>query len=190
MKENLSAFMDGELDHSQSVQLIRQLAKDKELRGHWQRYHSYGSVLRNEMTPVLSKDFSDRVLQALAKEPVQLSPVESSGRRRLLGPVAGLAVAASLVGIAILLQKPAINETQDSQVSSVAKVSAPALPLPKSTDSSTDSKLIVANSKNENVRERINQLLVEHNEYNPASDMTGLLPYSRFVGFNPNTDKH
>ncbi len=50
--------------------------------------------------------------------------------------------------------------------------------------------LIVANSKNENVRERINRLLVEHNEYNPASDMTGILPYSRFVGYNPRTDSH
>jgi negative regulator of sigma E activity len=194
MKEKLSAFMDGELDHSESVRLIRQLSKDKELRGHWQRYHSYGSVLRNEMTPVLSEDFSDRVLQALAKEPVQLSPAvnpaANKGRRRLLGPVAGFAVAASLVGIAVLLQKPAIQETQESQVPSVAEVSVPALPLPESVGSSANSKLIVANRKNVNVRERINQLLVEHNEYNPASDMTGLLPYSRFVGFNPKTDNH
>ena len=189
MKEKLSAFMDGELDHSESVQLIRQLDTDSKLRGQWQRYHTYGSVLRDEMTPVLSADFSSKVLRALAKEPVQLAPAAMTGRRRLAGPVTGLAVAASLVGIAILLQKPVMEDNPEAKVSNVAEVSVPVLPLPKSVTSSTDSTLIVANSKNENVRERINRLLVEHNEYNPASDMTGMLPYSRFVGYHPQTDK-
>ena len=55
--------------------------------------------------------------------------------------------------------------------------------------SSAENGLIVANSKNENVRERINRLLVEHNEYNPAGDMTGMLPYSRFVDYKPRVDK-
>jgi hypothetical protein len=50
--------------------------------------------------------------------------------------------------------------------------------------------LIVANSKNENVRERINRLLVEHNEYNPVSDMTGIWSYSRFVGYTPAAESH
>jgi negative regulator of sigma E activity len=189
MRENLSAFLDGELGHAESLKLIRQLDDDLELRGQWQRYHTYGSVLRDEMTPVLSTDFSQRVLLALEKEPVQLAPAAVTSRRRIAGPLAGFAVAASLVGIAILLQKPVLQESQDAEVSTVAEVSAPALPLPKPVVATSDSGLIVANSKNENIRERINQLLVEHNEYNPAGDMTGIMPYSRFVGYNPRRDK-
>ncbi|MEN8712197.1 MAG: sigma-E factor negative regulatory protein [Arenicellales bacterium] len=189
MREKLSAFLDGELGHAESLKLIRQLDVDMELRGQWQRYHTYGSVLRDEMTPVLSADFSQRVLQALEQEPVQLAPAAASSHRRITGPLAGLAVAASVVGIAILLQKPVIQDNQDSKVSTVAEVSAPALPLAKPVAGTSDSGLIVANSKNENIRERINQLLVEHNEYNPAGDMTGIMPYSRFVGYNPRRDK-
>lgn len=192
MREKLSAFLDGELGHAESLKLIRQLDDDLELRGQWQRYHTYGSVLRDEMTPVLSTDFSQRVLLALEKEPVQLAPAAVTSRRRIAGPLAGFAVAASLVGIAILLQKPVLQENENIEASTVAEVSAPALPLPDPVGSSserTDGGLIVANSKNENIRERINQLLVEHNEYNPASDMTGIMPYSRFVGYNPQNQK-
>ena len=189
MREKLSAFLDGELGHSESLKLIKQLDVDMDLRGQWQRYHTYGSALRDEITPVLSPDFGSRVLQALANEPVQFAPAAMTKRRRLTGPVAGFAVAASLVGIAILLQKPAVEDTNNSELQTIAEVTAPALPLAKSVEPSSNNTLIVANSKNENVRERINQLLVEHNEYNPASDMTGLMPYSRFVGYNPRTEK-
>ncbi len=189
MKEKLSAFLDGELDHSESLELIDQLNRDDELRGRWQRYNTYASVLRDEVSPVLSAGFSEKVMQKLAQEPVQLAPAALPKRKRIAGPMAGLAIAASLVGIAILMQKPVINDASEDQTLGIAQISVPVLPLPKPELSPTEKGLIVANSKNENVRERINRLLVEHNEYNPAGDMTGMLPYSRFVGYNPRVDK-
>ena len=187
MKENLSAFLDGELDHAESLRMITQLEKDKQLRQQWSRYQTYGSALRDELAPALTTDFSARVCERLAREPVQLAPAAVSSARRLRGPLAGIAVAASLVGIAILLQKPALENTQDSPLTSVAEVSEP-LPVPvnRVADGHAEAgQLIVSNSRNENIREKINRLLVEHNEYNPAGDMTGMLPYSRFVGYNP-----
>jgi hypothetical protein len=102
-----------------------------------------------------------------------------------------------LIGIAILVQKPVLLDTSDKQATVVAELSTPVLPpLPVQNsiapvnEGNQGSDLIVANSKNENVRERINRLLVEHNEYNPASDMTGIWSYSRFVGYNPSSDTH
>lgn len=189
MRERLSVFLDGELGHAESLKLIKQLDSDLELRGCWQRYHLYGSALRDELTPVLSADFSQRVSDVLANEPVQFAPAKMTKKRRIVGPVAGFAVAASLVGIAILLQKPAIQNTEDTPVPSVAEVTIPLSLIEKSAETSPESTLIVSNSKNENIRERINQLLVEHNEYNPASDMTGLMPYARFVGYKPQTER-
>ena len=189
MRENLSAFLDGELGHAESLKLIRQLDDDLELRGQWQRYHTYGSVLRDEMTPVLSTDFIQRVLRDLENEPVHLAPAAVTSRRRMAGPLAGFAVSASLVRIAILLHKPVLQDNQEAAVSTVAEVSAPAMTLPKPVVATSDSGIIVANSKNENIRERINLLMVEHNEYNPAGDMTGIMPYSRFVGYNPRRDQ-
>ncbi len=200
MNENVSCFIDGELDQAESERLITQLDEDSDLREQWRRYNTYGSAMRDELSPVLSSDFSDRVLRALANEPVQLAPASLGRRTRLRGPLAGLAVAASLIGIAILLQKPALQETQEKQVSTVAELSAPVTaPVPLLVQQDTpdtmvgknqEYDLIVANSKNENIRERINRLLIEHNEYNPASDMTGIWSYSHFVGYNPRTDSH
>lgn len=191
MREKISYFIDGELDQTESEQLIRQLGEDNDLRGLWRRFNTYGSAMRGELSPALSADFSNRVLQALAKEPVQFSPAALPRRKRAWGSVAGLAVAASLVGIAILIQKPVIQEDPDTQTSNVAALSVPAtVPVPAETGAAQNYELIVANSKNENVRERINRLLVEHNEYNPASDMTGIWSYSRFVGYNPRIDAH
>lgn len=193
MKENLSAFIDGELDHAESIQMVTRLDKDKQLRQHWGRYQAYGSALRDELTPALSVDFSARVCQRLAEEPVQFAPAAMPKARRLRGPLAGIAVAASLLGIAIILQQPVLESTQEKQATTIAEVSDP-LPLAASdainaAASSNDAdQLIVSNSRNENIRAKINRLLVEHNEYNPAGDMTGMLPYSRFVGYNPGID--
>ncbi|GMR06271.1 MAG: hypothetical protein BMS9Abin25_0857 [Gammaproteobacteria bacterium] len=191
MIEKISSFIDGELDLTESEQLIRQMDEDNDLRGLWRRFNTYGSAMRDELSPALSADFSNRVLQALAKEPVQFSPAALPRRKRPWGSVAGLAVAASLVGIIILIQKPVIQEDPDTRTSNVAALSVPAtVSVPAETGATQNYELIVANSKNENVRERIIRLLVEHNEYNPASDMTGIWSYSRFVGYNPRIDAH
>lgn len=186
MNEKVSNFLDGELDQSESEQLISTLHEDKDLRAVWARYNAYGSAMRDELSPVLGVDFSSRVIQALAAEPVQLSPAAWPRKKRITGPVVGLAVAASLIGIAILIQKPVYQDETSTTTSKIAAVT-------KSTTAPTapeNYELIVSNSKNENVRERINRLLVEHNEYNPASDMTGIWSYSRFVGYNASTDAH
>lgn len=193
MKENLSAFIDGELDHAESIQMVTRLDKDKQLRQQWSRYQTYGSALRDELTPALSADFSTRVCKHLAEEPVQFAPAAMPKARRLRGPLAGIAVAASLVGVAIILQQPVFENTQENQATTVAEVSDP---LPLAANDATNAapnsndvdQLIVSNSRNENIRAKINRLLVEHNEYNPAGDMTGMLPYSRFVGYNPRID--
>lgn len=185
MKERISSFLDGELDQSESEQLISELHEDKSLRAVWTRYNTYGCAMRDELSPALSSDFGTRVIQALAEEPVQLSPA-ALPRKKRTGPVIGLAVAASLIGIAILIQSPVLQDGTDSQTSKVAAVTVPTI-APVAPESY---ELIVSNSKNENVRERINRLLVEHNEYNPASDMTGIWTYSRFVGYKSSTDSH
>lgn len=189
MKENLSAFIDGELDHAESIQMVTRLDKDKQLRQQWSRYQAYGSALRDELMPALSADFSARVCQRLAEEPVQFAPAAMPKARRLRGPLAGIAVAASLVGIAIILQSPVLENAQENKVTTIAEVSDP---LPLSANDAANGhdtdQLIVSNSRNENIRAKINRLLVEHNEYNPAGDMTGMLPYSRFVGYNPGID--
>jgi negative regulator of sigma E activity len=191
MKERVSAFIDGETGHQESLDVIRALDNDVELRKQWHRYHVYGHVLRDELSTRVSANFTSNVTRALAEEPVQLAPSAMKRRKPFRGPVAGMAVAASLVAVAVLVFNPSLNNQQETGTAPtlVAKQTSTAKVAAQPAANYDQDDLIVANSKNENVRERINRLLVQHNQYNPASDMTGIMPYSRFVGFNPGADR-
>ncbi len=189
MREEISAFIDDELDRPQSQRLAGRLVTDTECRSVWRRYQVYGAALRGELPSVLSADFAIRVQQALADEPVQLVPKQ---RRRspVLLPATGLAVAASLLLVTVLLLRP-LGDGPTATGTAVPLASAPSSSTAGTLASSgggDDGELIVANSRNENIRQRINRLLVEHNEYNPATDVTGMLPYSRFVSHSANTE--
>jgi sigma-E factor negative regulatory protein RseA len=188
MSEEISAFIDDELERPQSQRLAGRLVTDTDCRAIWRRYQVYGAAMRQELPSGLSADFADRVQQALANEPVQLVPVQ---RRRspVLVPATGLAVAASLLLITVLLLRP-LGDDPATTGTPVPLASAPTSTAGTlaSSGSGVDSELIVANSRNENIRQRINRLLVEHNEYNPATDVTGMLPYSRFVSHSASTE--
>jgi len=188
MREKLSNFIDGELNQTDSEQLIKQMQRDEDLRSLWGRLNIYSAAMRDELSPALNDNFSNHVIEALRNEPVQLSPAVLPEKKSKKGPLVGFAIAASLLGIAILLQKPLLQGETENTGSNIV-----ALTVAVDPDKSVETEkyeLIVANSKNENVRERINRLLVEHNEYNPASDMTGMWSYSRFVGYNPSADSN
>lgn len=167
--------MDGELGRSDSHKVVDVLKNDPAMREKWQRYNIYASVLREDLPAPLSTDFHIKLACRLSEEPVRIAPAATRDNSAWRKPAFGLAIAASLLAVVVLVQKPFTTAPLPVEV---AQVDA----KPPETG------LIVANSNQENVRERINRLLVEHNEYNPASDMTGMMPYSRFVSYTPDPD--
>ena len=74
MKENLSAWMDGELDGQQAGQLLPQLKRDAELRGDWDCYHLIGDALRGVQGP----DLCAKICARLDAEPTVLAPQRRS----------------------------------------------------------------------------------------------------------------
>ena len=175
MNEKISSFMDGELGRSDSHKVVDALKNDPAMREKWQRYNLYASVLRKDLPAPLGTDFHEKLASRLADEPIRLAPAAARDNSAWRKPAFGLAIAASLLAVVVIVQKPFTTAPQPLEVAQV-------------DTRPQDTGLIVANSKQENVRERINRLLVEHNEYNPASDMTGMMPYSRFVSYNPDPD--
>jgi len=176
MNEKISALMDDELERAEGMKLLGELRQDVVAREQWRRYHLYAAAMREELPSTLDVDFHERVAAELKKEPVQLSPASLPKDNSWRVPAIGLAVAASLLAVVVMVQKPFTGTEQASL--SVAAVSPDAARR-------SDGQIIRINHNNEDVRERINRLLVEHNEYNPASDMTGMMPYARFVSFSP-----
>ncbi|HTA65128.1 MAG TPA: RseA family anti-sigma factor [Xanthomonadaceae bacterium] len=90
--EELSAFMDGELDADRARFLMQRLSHDAELRTRWERWQLQSSTIRRQAQPVPA-GFADRVSRAID---ATVAPI-ASRRSRGLRWAGGAALAASLV---------------------------------------------------------------------------------------------
>ena len=76
MKNQLSAFMDGELSADESAHLITSAKTGGELKNCWAHYHLIGDTLRGDVGLGginMHYDFSNRVMKALDSEPTALA---------------------------------------------------------------------------------------------------------------------
>lgn len=129
-REQLSAFVDDELDAGETELLVRRFGDDFDLRGAAVRYGLIGDVIREELLPGDPRVLPARVSAAIGSEPRWRSTV---GGRRLLRPVAGAAVAASVAALAIFsISEPdrsapgsAAVTVPETSVTTVAPMAAP-----------------------------------------------------------------
>ena len=156
MKENLSAWMDGELGDQQARQLPQQLKRDAELRGDWNCYHLIGDALRGVQGP----DLCARICARLDAEPTVLAPQHRSTPEKLRW--IALSAAASIAAVAFVGWMALSGVQQDSvQVAAMpaAEVKQAAVPA----------------------GEVANDYLLAHQRYSPSNAMQGVAPYVRTV---------
>ena len=104
IKEQLSAFLDGELPDPESALLVKRLERDDELRGALSRYSLIGAVLRSDGDVPAARQVAARVSAAIAREPARGAGfVRMPGRAAFLRAAAGVAVAAGVALGAVLL---------------------------------------------------------------------------------------
>ncbi|HZF25847.1 MAG TPA: sigma-E factor negative regulatory protein, partial [Steroidobacteraceae bacterium] len=138
LRDQLSAFLDGELPRPEVELLLRRLAGTDELRVSLSRYVVIGECLRNAPGRSVTRGFAGRVSAAVATagSSVTGEPLRSVGR--WLRPLGGLAIAATVATVAILgLQRTDIPaaDTQVASVSSAptaAAIGGPAIEEPMS----------------------------------------------------------
>jgi sigma-E factor negative regulatory protein RseA len=130
IREQVSAFLDGELPNSETELLLKRLTRDAELRESFGRYALIGEALRGASPGVLSRGFSSRVNLAIDGEPVPAAAQPQNARApRWWRPLAGFGVAAGVAAVAIVaLQQRAITpNTAQLSPAAVVKV-APGMP--------------------------------------------------------------
>ena len=193
--ERLSAFVDGELEDPAWDAIVDALYEDPELRRTWERFHLIGDAMRG-VGPVRGADAIARNVGAsLAGESVvRLKP---RARRSRLHPLAGLAIAAAIAGIAVLglhrldgggVQPPQIADASRSE--SAAAVSALAAPGRSEAHvasvaerpARTEASRLQWSGVAPDAEARLNAYLVSHNEY-AGDGVRGVLPYVRIVGY-------
>jgi sigma-E factor negative regulatory protein RseA len=110
IREQVSAFLDGELPNSETELLLKRLTRDGELRESFGRYALIGEAIRGTGRGLLTKGFADRVNFSIDGEPAAAAGHTSRTRAPLWWrPFAGAAVAAGVAAIAVVaLQQRAI----------------------------------------------------------------------------------
>jgi sigma-E factor negative regulatory protein RseA len=99
VKEQLSAFLDGELPEAETTLLLKRLDRDDDLKGTLSRYSLIGAVMRSDDDMPAARNVAARVSAALLREP----SLGAAARYRWARPAAGLAVAASVALATVLL---------------------------------------------------------------------------------------
>ena len=127
IREQVSAFLDGELPNSEMELLLKRLTRDGELRESFGRYALIGEALRGGGPTLMAKGFAGRVNFAIDGEPAAAhAPMQSAGRARWWRPLAGAAVAASVAVLAVVaLQQCAVAPTLRSAAALTAQNAAP-----------------------------------------------------------------
>ncbi len=112
IREQVSAFLDGELPNSETELLLKRLTRDAELREGFGRYALIGEALRGA-SPLMANGFAGRVNLAIDGEPIPADgPLSQVHAPRWWRPFAGAAVAAGVAVVAVVaLQQRAVAPT-------------------------------------------------------------------------------
>ena len=136
IKEQLSAFLDGELPDQESALLLKRLERDDDLRGALSRYSLIGAVLRSDGDVPAARQVAARVSAAIAKEPLRAAAIaRMPGRGALTRSFAGLAVAAGVAfGAVLLVQQLAAQDGCARGGSGAGRTFRRSNPFPATTD--------------------------------------------------------
>lgn len=170
MKQRLSMLMDSELDARDNPRLLDRIINDEELKRTWERYHLIGQAINAPKGVMAESDFAARVSSAIQAEPTVLSPRQASrngGDKR--HKFVTVALAASLMGVALLIGKSLNNNAGDLyQASIISKTAA---------NQSTDQRESSGNLADA----QFNDYLVTHSQTAYLAGSAGMLPYVRLV---------
>lgn len=181
--ERISALADGELEGSARDRALEALYASPEQRRAWARFHLVGDVMRHAGPVPGADSIAGRVGAALAGE--RIVAFRPRRRRASVGPFAGLALAASISAVAVLV----IHSLDDGGGSRPAPVAdgsryevAVASPGASSRDPQGTADRLHWSDVAPDTEARLNAYLVNHSEH-AGNGVPGVLPYVRLVGY-------
>ena len=175
--EHLSSLMDGELSRETGLFLTRRLSSDEEMCDTWERYHLIRDCIRQPGSKLAVTGLCVKVSASLDAE--EAPTISTWSNNRWLKPVSGLAIAASVALMAIVVTAPQSGEvpaTGDAALSTAANqpfISPNNLPLAPVSQAASYTPGSRADSN------RLNAYLLRHNQMARTAGRQG------FVSFVP-----
>jgi len=175
--EHLSSLMDGEISGEAGLFLTRRLSSDEAMCETWERYHLIRDCIRQPGSKRVVTGLSARLNASLDAEEAPF--ISTGGYKHWLKPVSGLAIAASVALMAIVVTAPQPGElpgTEDTALATPANqpfVSPNALQIAPPSQAASFAPAGQADSN------RLNAYLLRHNQMARTAGRQG------FVSFVP-----
>jgi sigma-E factor negative regulatory protein RseA len=197
--ENLSVLLDGDDAASLDV-AIDDLSADVNLQYRMRRYQMIGAVMRNELPQAIDTGFHAEVMAQIKKETAAsavredcpaATDVSAAGVSSWFKPFAGLAVAASVALVTVVLWGPqqqndgvpdALVSADQQKIEQLASQTVAGGAVPVSTRVQADGMRWQMQNESAVLQQKLNAYLVNHTEY--SNSMQGLIPQARVAGFD------
>jgi len=176
IREQVSAFLDGELPDTETELLLKRLTRDGELRESFGRYALIGEAIRGTSRGRLTKGFAGRINFAIDGEPVSAAGhVPQARAPRWWGRFAGAAIAAGVAAIAVLaLQQRAVAPALRPALALTAQNTAGAASAPREAISYTVPATSAAAPAAMPLA-RLTKYVFAHSKYSSGLDQRGVL---------------
>jgi sigma-E factor negative regulatory protein RseA len=175
--EHLSSLMDGELSRDAGSFLTRRLFSDDAMCEKWERYHLIRDCIRQPGGKQVVTGLSLKLSASLEAEAV---PTVSAWRNnRWLKPVSGLAIAASVALMAIVVTAPQPGQGPDEADTALAVPVNQPFVSPNTLARSPASQAVSFASGQQAESNRLNAYLLRHNQMARTAGRQG------FVSFVP-----
>lgn len=179
-KTQLSAMMDGELGRHELPFLLRRLSQDEAAVKQLGNYFTISDTLRRQLPELMDTQLVDRVRAALEAEPdLQAEPATL---RRLLRPLAGLGVAASVAMVAVGYWSQLEQSGTEEVTQPASFVAATPQPLQAGALMPAAAPQDQWNRLDPDVQRRLRSYLVNHSGHASSGQLGGMLNYVRIAG--------
>jgi sigma-E factor negative regulatory protein RseA len=179
--ERISALMDGEIDHGEVAQVVRQVKDRSELKEAWSTYHLIGEAMRGER--LTDSGVMQAVSASLAAEPTVLAPNRKFGesiRRLALPSMAAAAAVGTVTWVSLATYQPAATPNPVPLAEVIVPMTAMTEPAPLGSLVQAAS-LSSAPPQIQLPSRRIDAYLEAHQEFSPSRTIQGLASYARTV---------
>jgi sigma-E factor negative regulatory protein RseA len=160
-----------------------EILDDVNARRRWERYHLIKQSMKGELPLWVDKDFASRVMARIEAEnpPARSTARPNLGWSRLIRPVGGFAVAATVAVVTIVAWQGLQEQAESTNV--VAQNPVITAERGQATPVSPAQQGTHWESQQPVIESRLNTYLVNHAEYG-SSRIQGMLPHARVVGYD------